>query len=645
MDAPSGVNGLWSPIHEFTYDPAEVQMVAPQDGATVTIPSLSWEHMPGAVRYTVHISDASQAVLAYDTHSTSFTAPSLDPAQGPFKWYVQAHFSTNASNNIPLDFTRSFTLAAPSTATGSTPTPLTPTETTVSYRQPALTWTPVVDAAYYRVWMSTPNSTIGSFLDGAYEYPATTETSDSRLTAGTYTWFVQAHSADGTMLARGPSSSFAITRPSAVNGQAVALTGAGLDEADRCTASLGAVPDICSGQLATPVLGWSAVPEASYYELYLSHDRALTNLVFGGPVTVPDTRWALTGQLGDSQAGDAYFWVVRPCVSATACAAPPTTATHSFDKRSRPVSGLAPGAVVDQATGQPTEPLPVVSGQVTFAWSDYLATNQSASNPFTLEPGRQEALVYHVQVATDRNFASLIDDVQVDQLTYTAFATTYPEGLLYWRVRAVDARGNLLPWSSTLVVQKRSPGPELIGPSDGAPVGAGQTLRWSPLAGVTAYQIEIYNNGDQLFSPANLVLSDSVGHSAYSPAVPLPVSSKAYVWRVRHIDASGHPGQWSAARGFMVTSIPTRLVAPQAGGTVAARAAHFTWAPAQGATEYVLEVRGARSKATVLEVRTGGLAWAPPTALARGKHQWRITTVDSSGANMASTAWRGFEVG
>jgi len=646
LDLPSEVNGLWSPIQEFTYDPAEVQLVAPTDGATVENPSLSWEHMPGASRYTVHIKDANQAVQTYDTHSTSFTPPNLDPALGPFTWYVQANFSTGVANNVPLDFSRSFTLAAPSTTGGTAPTPLTPTGSTVFYRQPALSWTPVANAAYYRVWMSTPNSNIGDFLGDTYAYPAATESGDSRLTAGTYTWFVQAYDVDGIMLSRGAASSFEITRPTAVTGHAVALTGAGLDAADRCTASLGAVPDICSGQLGTAVLGWSAVPEASYYELYLSHDRSMTNLVFPDPVTVPDTRWAWTEQLGDSQAGDAYFWVVRPCVSRTACAAPPTTATHAFDKRSRPISGLTPGAVVDQATGEPSGAVPVVKNQVTLTWSDYLATNQAASNPFTAEPGRQEASVYHLQVATDRNFATVIDDVQVDQLTYTAFGKAYPEGMLYWRVRAVDASANSLPWSSTLVVQKRSPGPELTSPNNGTSIGAGQTLRWSPLAGVAAYEIEIYKDGDQLFSPANRVVADSVGHSAYSPEFPLPASTKAYVWRVRQVDSVGNPGQWSAARTFMVTGISARLVAPQAGGTVAARAALFTWGPAQGATDYVLEVRGARSKATVLEVRTSGLAWAPPTALSRGRYQWRITTVDSSGATMASmTVWRGFEVG
>ena len=137
--------------------------------------------------------------------------------------------------------------------------------------------------------------------------------------------------------------------------------------------------------------------------------------------------WSRTAALPDSQAGSAYFWTVQPCKTETVCT-PLAHATHAFNKMSNQVELLAPA---DGAT---------VQDDVSLSWEDFLATQASADTSDTVltTPARTEALSYRVQTATDPNFQSIIETTVVDQTTFTSYATTYPEGPVYWRVQAID---------------------------------------------------------------------------------------------------------------------------------------------------------------------------------------------------------------
>ena len=77
---------------------------------------------------------------------------------------------------------------------------------------------------------------------------------------------------------------------------------------------------------------------------------------------------------------------------------------------------------------------------VTLSWDDYLATEQSpaaqAADTVLSTPATTGPRNYRVQTSTDPNFQTLIDDIFVDQTTYTSFDNTYPEGPIYWRVQA-----------------------------------------------------------------------------------------------------------------------------------------------------------------------------------------------------------------
>ena len=131
-----------------------------------------------------------------------------------------------------------------------------------------------------------------------------------------------------------------------------------------------------------------------------------------------------------------------------------------------------------RASERPAGSAPL-GNDITFTWKDYLATNQqpALANPATGEQAGQAARGYRLQVGTTSAFSTIVDEVEVDQTTYTAFNKTYPEGKLYWRVQAVDGSGNGLAWTDPWTFTKASGKPRLTSPLGGTSVNGTQPLR------------------------------------------------------------------------------------------------------------------------------------------------------------------------
>src|SRR4051812_863680 len=126
-DAPANIPGLYSAIHTFVYTSGAVNQVSPTDGATVLVPTLTWQASRDAERYHVEVKDASGNMRSQiDTYALSFTPPSaLDPTQGPFTWTVQAIDSDGKVS--PKYSGRTFSLGGSATPTGAPAlSPLTP---------------------------------------------------------------------------------------------------------------------------------------------------------------------------------------------------------------------------------------------------------------------------------------------------------------------------------------------------------------------------------------------------------------------------------------------------------------------------------------------------------------------------------------
>jgi hypothetical protein len=146
-----------------------------------------------------------------------------------------------------------------------------------------------------------------------------------------------------------------------------------------------------------------------------------------------------------------------------------------------------------------------------------------------------EARTYKIDVSLAADFSSILDTATVDQTTYTPFSKTYPEGPLYWRVQAIDGSGNTLTKSPARLVNKASPKVVPTFPTNGSTQTGVPFFQWTPQAYAATYLVEIYKNGDTLFSPANKVLSATAKFSAWAPTTSLP--SGVYAWRVRRNDA------------------------------------------------------------------------------------------------------------
>ncbi|GAA1926188.1 hypothetical protein GCM10009815_20820 [Nocardioides marmoribigeumensis] len=655
---------IFSPIWTFSYDPDRVDMstVIPRGGESVTFPTLKWDPVRGAASYRVYVyrtSDNVAVVNGATTYATSYTPRKALEAGKTYRWYAKpVSVSGRVGAGLLPAAMATFNLVDPDAATATTPEPTGPVDGTEFKRFPTLSWTPVAGAATYRIGVRLANGISGfADLGETFAYPEGQDDSTTYLPSATYQWSVTAYDIDNNELTSTLNPrTFKIVEFPATQDQRVAMSGlASNDNATSCTAVL---DQRCENTRQTPVLRWSPVTDAGFYRVQLWHDRNRTNAV-ANSVLVDQPMYMRPAELPDSQASDAYYWTVEACRGSKSFPVCRSTvqspARWAFNKLSNPVEGLAPGVPVN-ATGTPvdaTATVPTIPDEINFSWKDYKATNwddPSASEMDSVdEKGRLEARTYRVEVSTTPNFSTVVETRDVDQTTFTAFARAYPDGVLYWRVRAVDAAGNLLAPSPTYKVIKKSPAPMLTVMPNGRAVSGSEPFRWQPLDYAAGYDIEIYKNDDTLGQPANRVVSVSSSQAALVLSTnPLPVSTSPYRWRVRKYDASGNRAAWSSlstsAAQFTIVGAKPTLLSPSASAYVAPTNSYFTWGAVARATKYRFERRAPGASSNAESVTTPALAWAPSQALAQGSWQWRVVALDASGAQLGASSWRSFSV-
>jgi len=661
MDRPFrtvGVEGIFSATQRFVYtDEDAFTITTPADGATVEVPTLAWTHVPGTETYEVRLLQGGVAIKTAETHSTSYTPINLklDPSRGAFTWELRALDKASRTTRIA---SRTFTLQTPDTSA-----PLVLSSDPATYDAPSLSWGAVGNAEYYRIDIAdaatgTPYAdSVAPILSSKLYYPSATDTSVKFLDEGSYLWWVTAYDKDNGLLGTSSQGRFEVKPLGPVTGQRIALTGSSLDAGAACTETLSDGPDhLCTGVPTTPVLDWDPVPYAAEYRVRISRDPDFTSgeLAASPPRTV-NTRWAPRAgypylALEESQANNAYYWFIQPCKSAFQCGPDPKSTVnpsrHAFKKTSPKVELLSPD---DEATETATE--------VTFEWTDYFDTNQATTYDATGELSHQSAMRYQLQVDDDPAFSSPLDDVMVDQTTYTAADRLYPEGPLWWRVRAIDANANALAWSTTRTFTKRGPAPGLISPVPGGadiPVVTGAVpFRWEALPFAGSYDVQVAANADRNFSAANLKVNTSAKRSAFTTgsttgfpiSATLQAANSSYVWRVRRVDTDGNKGPWSADAEFKVELRQPTLSAPDAGATVGPRGVVLRWGAVAEASKYRVELRARGTTSTTTTI-TPATSWAPPTALKVGTtYEWRVASVDVDGRSSDPGAWRTFTVG
>lgn len=641
-----GVQGVWSPTYSFKYTGLSMNTLAPADNATVDIPALSWDVTPGALTYTVRITNGlGNLVDSATTHGTSYTPKGFQrfpTANNPYTWTVYAETAEGTKSLAPQ---RQFSVTGNQPSSGATAlTPLSPSPSTVFTGPPALTWEPEPAAASYRVHATYPGGDVlvtkGLFESTSMPYASFTDISSELKRAGTYTWWVTAHALNGAQIGGpGPTSTFQIRSIAPPAGHKVALGGRALDSTNSGQTPCTPVTGVCTVP-ATPVLKWDREPGIAFYMVYLSDDPSFSTLLEPDTAIPATTSTMYTPALdnqdwtyADNQTEQPYYWFVRPCRAVGQCGPGPGgvagSAQHSFFKKSPPVTGLQSN-LTDNT-------------EVSLSWDDYWH-DPSSSSPSdkwgqTGEPLPQSAMKYRVEVSTDSTFSpsSIIDTAEVDQTTYTSPRAIYGSRTYWWRVQAIDSDGNGLTWSTQEATFVRSTPPiALVSPVNNVSASGTTAFRWQAQAYAKGYNVEVYKNDDTTYSSANRVaFATNLLTTAYTWGKSFAPSASAYRWRVQRIDSSGHLGDWTTGRFFVTAGTPN-IVSPGAGSIQPPDGPVLEWEPLAGAFSYTITVTPSGGGSAVL-ANTVSTAWAVTTKLTNGGYAWTVAAKDASGNTLGSS--------
>ena len=297
------------------------------------------------------------------------------------------------------------------------------------------------------------------------------------------------------------------------------------------------------------------------------------------------------------------------------------------------VTALLAAAPAGAALSAPTPLAPAAGDTVdslpAFAWSPVVGADK-----------------YEFQIAADPGFNSpVLGRGEDDFFTRNARATlkkTVPNGLYYWRVRAVTQSGGLSGWSSTRSLRKSwSAATALQTPTGGAslnfPNDALQ-LNWSAVPGAANYLVSVATDP----TLGSLVVHDQYDLNgppkvqATTLATGATLAPGTYYWSVTPVDAEGNRGVpspvasfnwgWPSAMTPRVTDLnsASEVFDPQ-----------FSWDPVPGAARYEVEVNPSADFAPGSKVCCDGTTIATslaPTKLFKDNtFYWRVRAIDPDG--------------
>jgi hypothetical protein len=334
---------------------------------------------------------------------------------------------------------------------------------------------------------------------------------------------------------------------------------------------------------STPlVLRWSSVPYAAKYIVKIATDEHVANLVLGTatkPVYTQGVNFAMPSSLAP---GQRYYWAITPVdaeghrgkqsgVGSFVWAWPTTTATNVAD--------------LNPSFGAFDDPL--------FSWNAV--------------PG---AARYEVEINASQDFPAGSKWCCAGSTTATSLAPlqVLANNHYYWRVRALDARGNAGVWNygpqfdktfdpgtinpatkrldTVQNVTVRDVGGEAL---EGVPATDTPIVTWDPVPGAARYEVQIGVYEEGLGCDWSLATR---GISPTEPTTAFKAFTSTTAWTPLGVNVAGHQGPtaWPKPQATIVGRLPTKVtycfrVLARSGDDAQHGQVISAWTPINGANQ------------------------------------------------------------
>ncbi|MEZ6130516.1 MAG: GEVED domain-containing protein [Planctomycetaceae bacterium] len=638
----------------------------PQTG-TSSLPTFAWSATPSATRYQLWVDDIgnniSRVINQLDLSQTSFT-PSTSLPAGSYRAWVRAFSDSGALGGWSDPFL--FSVAATAANAGEITSPA----GTSTNAAPVIAWRPTTGTQRLIV----TNTVTGDRVIDVSPVEGLSYTPPTGLPPGSYEARIEVN---GVAAAGGPSTF-----------QIVATT-AGRAEFTR----------IYSDESnPVPVLGWTAVPNATRYDLWIDDvtngvSRHVFENTLSGTAYQPTTpltpgtyrAWVRANNGGSSIGGwsSPVTFQVTEASSQPTIWAPvsntlntlPTIAwsavqnTDSYVVRLRQNQTLlrqltvttnhvtvdetlSPGSYQIEVTARRAglfDAIQTAEFTVGTSTGSVRLLNSGGSTfntrPTFTWPIVDTATRYAIWINDEtRSVVATVFNSDITGTSFTPDEALLPGTYRVW-VRAFDNATAVTPWSTplTVIVAESTGAPVITSPAatTDEPVPA---ITWSAVAGAASYQVEIYDT-DQ--SPAiQVYAAQGLTSTVHRPPQVFAVGN--YRVRVRSVDASGTPSAWSDDRAFTIASAPAsavvRIVAPAATSTVSGSNVFFAWTnPGVAGVQYELWVNNVTAGNRAIHETTLTANSFTAAALPAGQYRAWVRMV-GAGVNPAWSVAQNFTI-